>query len=131
MARRRVNDSWNLIRVALESSRILKIDPEHVAWTHPSLIATVAKGSYVSIHPSADVSIEQIDRMQAAFYENGASAVRVVPARKSCPLVADATPRTRGETLREIAIRLVEKANTKNRVALRRLVESTLSEVGL
>lgn len=98
-------------------------------------------GAFLRARPPEGVSDAQIAKVKAGLLAQGAVAVRVLPRPKTKVILTAAGQRiemdaqgkltVRELPAREVVTQLVDAANTRNRDALRSLVEKTMAEVSL
>lgn len=122
-------------RAVIIPARVLfTIKPDDALWRDP-LASMPAKqaGAIVCLYPPGNVSDERIAALKATLESNGAK-VRVMPRAASEAIVAKAKGNDDGgadtRTVREIAMELVDAANTDDREELREVVTAALDAEG-
>jgi hypothetical protein len=120
--------------VIVPARGLLTVRPDHPLW-HDDLasVSVPLYGAIVCMFPSGEVSDERIAALKAKL-EGAGAKVRVMPRAASEAVVATAKGNivegADTRTVREIAMELVDAANTDDREALRDIVNTALDAEG-
>lgn len=137
MARRRATGpqegraSWGQGERVLVPARRL-VTAEGALWREPwTADPRELAGAIVRVKPSRDADRDEVQRVREKFLNFGAAAVRVV-ARAAEAVVVDAyNELAPAQDVREVVEQMAEEANTQDRDALKRVLESALARAGL
>ena len=130
--------SW----VPLDTPDLFTIEAANAIWTTADFAAVVRhaagvpRGCFVRVEPPEGESDERVALLVSSLREAGAAAVRVMPRRRRSVVPQRMFPTEDGGAAPGVTVRatvqaLVERANTRDRDALRAAVESALAASGL
>lgn len=91
------------------------------------------RATFVTLKPPPDATDQVIDELKSKLYaEHGARVVHVHSRTKALTVVTqEAAEEKQAQDLRAVVMAMVDKANTKNRDALRERIECGLASAGL
>jgi hypothetical protein len=121
-------------RVGLTSRRLLTYGRESSIWAAGQCDddLEVCGGVIVRLQPPASVGEAQVQDMRRRLLADGAAAVRVEwPARAAVVPEQGRKAAAVHEGTRDVVLRMVAQANTRDRAALSAAVEAALAAAGL
>jgi len=134
--RKRTGSAVVAIRVAVPSRNLVTLDSDHAIWrsADPGAYAGAPNwpGAIVRLRPPSDVRDGLVEEVRAALAAAGVSRIKL-EVRRGAVLPTEAVDKgtaTRSSA-REVVLRLVEEANSKDPAALLAVVEKTMAEEGL
>ncbi len=122
--------------VLVEARKMMTIEPTAKVWAHiiegkPLIGGTDLQGAFVRIQPPAEATDEHITFMREALKSFGAAEIRILPRPKASVVPTQIHRDVVHVSIRETVLAITETTNTKDLPALKALVETTLSKVGL
>lgn len=116
------------------ASRVLTVEPGDPCWRGSHEEAAALRRlewdkAFVRVRPPAGTGDELVDAVRRAVVAQGAAAVRVMPRGRA--VVAAAKTASGRASIRTTVEVMVNEATTRDRDALRMVVMTALSEVGL
>jgi hypothetical protein len=118
------------VHIIANAARLVQVHPDDEFWEGVGDLSRV-KGAFVMLEPGADVSDERLESVREMLTKAGAIFVhsrarprsKLVPESKVTDLVK--------KTLREYAAELLADTNSKDRDALGKVVDATMSKRGM